>query len=843
MSSSAVGRIGSQDPRILHAPSDRKTPSAGAQAVALAASAGLHLDPWQQTILHHALAVRDDGLWCSSEVAVVLSRQNGKGDLKINIPLLTTDGWSTMGDVEAGQYVYGSSGTPIKVLAGSETYVDSECYEVEFTDGSTYVAGGDHLWRVRNKKASEPWRDMSTADLASRVGHKRTDNGRMEYNWRVRCDAVVDTPSAELPIDPYLLGYWLGDGTSTQGAITVGHEDRDWTVARLQEAGASVDRIRLHDHGAAWNVAFHLGQKGSSQGFLGQVRGLGIYNNKGIPEAYLTASIDQRKALLAGLMDSDGSIAVTNRSPQVEFTSSIPRLAEDFQRLARSLGIRVTRKDGKSSLYGVQKKDRARFLWTPTFNPFQMPRKAEKWSSPSSVRHELMSITSITRVPTVPTRCIQVDAEDGVYLVGHNFTPTHNSILEAIELWGLFINEEVIYHTAHNVKTSMEGFLRIEALILGCAELRSEVLRISHNNGAEGIELRNGARLMFGTRTKGAARGLTIDRVICDEAMYLTDMHMAALAPTMMAVPNSQIWYFGSAGTQESIVVGRARARALRGAPGRLCYAEWSIDPHTDFCPRDCDEHDDPYTLESWAKANPTLGDRISVEAITSASQAMSREMFMQEHLGVGDWPVEGDGWRIIPEPAWKSRHRPESILVDPFVLAVDTTPDRGFSSICAAGLNEDGFVHVEITGGEEYDHRPGTQWVVPAVVDMWKRQKPAAVVIDKASQAGAFIDALVAAGVKVLSPNAREFAQACGEFYSGVIPRKGEHATLVHLDQPPLNQALAGADTRELTDLWAWSKKNSNVDISPLVAATLAMWGHKKTGGKRRSRAKSAWG
>lgn len=403
------------------------------------------------------------------------------------------------------------------------------------------------------------------------------------------------------------------------------------------------------------------------------------------------------------------------------------------------------------------------------------------------------------------------------------------SILEAIELWGLFIGEEVIYHTAHNVKTSMEGFLRIEALILGCAELRAEVLRVSHNNGAEGIELRNGARLMFGTRTKGAARGLTIDRVICDEAMYLSDTHMAALGPTMMATPNPQVWYFGSAGTQESIVVGRARARALRGAPGRLCYAEWSIDPHTDFCPRDCDEHDDPYAMESWAKANPTLGDRISVEAITSASQSMSREMFMQEHLGVGDWPVEGDGWRTIPEPAWKARHRPESILLDPMVLAVDTTPDRGFSSVCAAGLNEDGMVHVEVTGGEEYDHRPGTQWVVPAVVDMWRRQKPSAVVIDKASQAGVFIDELEAAGVKVLTPNAREYAQGCGEFYSAVIPRKGEHPTLVHMDQPPLNQAVAGADTRELTDMWAWSKKNSNVDISPLVAATLAMWGHKK--------------
>lgn len=406
------------------------------------------------------------------------------------------------------------------------------------------------------------------------------------------------------------------------------------------------------------------------------------------------------------------------------------------------------------------------------------------------------------------------------------------SILEALELWGLFINEETIMHTAHNHKTSLEHFRRMESLIRTAPELAAEVLRFSHNNNDQVIELRNGARLMFGTRTKGAARGLTIDRVVCDEAMYLTEEHITALGPTTMAVPNPQIWFTGSAGTKESTEFGRMRARAIDQTHPSLFYAEWSIDAHNDFCTFDCVDHDDPYTEESWAKANPTLGDRIAIDYIASKSIGMSREGFQQEHLGVGDWPVDGNEWKIISGDSWNACADRMSEIVEPMVLAIDTTPDRKYSCISVAGLNQYDQVHIEITNdGEEYDHKAGIQWVVPAILDMWKLIKPACVIIDKRGPASTFIDALTDGGVKVISPTATEYAQACGDFYSSVVPRKGERITLSHINQPPLNQAVAGADKRDLADTWAWSRRTSAVDISPLVAATLAMWGYRKHG------------
>jgi hypothetical protein len=103
----------------------------------------------------------------------------------------------------------------------------------------------------------------------------------------------------------------------------------------------------------------------------------------------------------------------------------------------------------------VRYRDRSRFLWAPAFNPFQLPRKAARFAPPLSHRHEVMSVTGVRPVETVSTRYIQVDAADGVYLVGHNFTPTHNSILEALELAAL-----VTAHPASAAASSAAALVR-----------------------------------------------------------------------------------------------------------------------------------------------------------------------------------------------------------------------------------------------------------------------------------------------------------------------------------------------------------------------------------------------
>ncbi|MEU3052269.1 terminase [Streptomyces griseus] len=408
------------------------------------------------------------------------------------------------------------------------------------------------------------------------------------------------------------------------------------------------------------------------------------------------------------------------------------------------------------------------------------------------------------------------------------------SILEARELAGLFLfGERLIIHSAHQFDTSKEAFARILMLIEQTPDLDNEVARVSRSHGEEGIELKSGQRLRFRTRTKGGGRGFTGDCLILDEAMYLDSAQVGALMPTLSARPNPQLWYTGSAGDKDSTQLGRVRSRALKHSDHRLFYAEWSIDACTDFCLYDCTDHDSPTAVESYAKANPGLGIRITVEHVQSEQRSMDTETFAQERLGVGDWPVDGDQWAVISEESWQAREDEASEIEESkdgiLVLAVDTSPNREFSTITACGLNGEELLHVEVTGYEQYDSLPGIQWVVPRLKELWASVKPAAVIIDKASQAGILISELEDAGIKVITPTTNEYAQACGEFYSGIVPRKGETANIVHLGQIPLTNAVAGADKRDLADKWAWSKRNSSSDISPLVSATLAVWGYRR--------------
>lgn len=416
------------------------------------------------------------------------------------------------------------------------------------------------------------------------------------------------------------------------------------------------------------------------------------------------------------------------------------------------------------------------------------------------------------------------------------------SILEIRELAGLYIfGERVLIHTAHNFDTAREAFGRISGLIQDTPSLSRYVKKISNSHGSEGIELKSGQRLLFKTRTASGGRGFTCDFLALDEAMFLGSSQIGALLPTLAARPNSQIYYTGSAGDQDigdCSQLGSLRERALKQDDPRLYFAEWSIDPCTDRCRADCDKHDPPWAVESYAKANPGLGIRITVEHIESERRSMKLRAFLTERLSVGNYPLSQEGWRVISKGAWLDRQDESSQVGDKFAIAVDTTPDSAYSCIAVCGNQEgdSGLQHVEITVSAEtndkgerlVDHRPGTQWVVPRVIDLWERLKPTCVVIDPVGQAGSFVDDLTAAGVRVVSPSGREYGQACGEFYSAVVPMDGETATLVHIGQATLETALAQADKRKLTDMWAWSKSNSVGDISPLVAATLARWGFK---------------
>jgi len=389
-----------------------------------------------------------------------------------------------------------------------------------------------------------------------------------------------------------------------------------------------------------------------------------------------------------------------------------------------------------------------------------------------------------------------------------------NSLLEVVELVKtVLLGEKLLIHTAHLADTSKEAFHRLDDLIDANDWLRKDVKHVWRANGMEVVEFRGGRRIRFRTRTRGGGRGYAgCTTAIFDEAMFLPEVSMGSIMPVISATPDPQIWYTGSAVDQETMEDGvafaRQRERAIEGDTGRLAYFEWSLDADS---PDELDVDDD-VDLEKVAATNPAFGVRITPGYIREEYANLDARTFAVERYGVGDWPATSAS-SLISLEAWNDLIDGQSAITGPVVFAFDVRPDRSGAVIAAAGKRADGLFHVETV-----DRRHGTKWVVPRILELTARHDQAGVFCDL-GPAGSLLPGLDELEVVVMS--AREMAQACGLFYDTV-----EQAGLRHLGTAEMLSALRGAQKRDLGDAWAWSRKNSAVDIGPLVAATIALWG-----------------
>lgn len=386
-----------------------------------------------------------------------------------------------------------------------------------------------------------------------------------------------------------------------------------------------------------------------------------------------------------------------------------------------------------------------------------------------------------------------------------------NAVLEMRELYGMVALGEKFLHTAHEVKTARKAFRRISGFFENARqwpELFALVESIRKTNGQEAIELTNGGSVEFVARSRGSGRGYTVDVLVCDEAQELTDEHLEALLPTISSAPlrNPQLLFTGTPpppGTAAEVFV-RTRRDALETRNPRLAWHEWSVDDEYDIDDR-----------EVWAATNPSLGIRLGMDVLEVEREQMSEDGFARERLG---------SWRlttaepVIPLEVWQACADTRSKPLDPVAFAVDVPPDRGTCTIAVAGRRSDGLAHVEVV-----DHRKGTAWAAERLAELAK-WNPVAVILDPAGPAGSLLADLEAAGLDVTKTSARDMGQACGMFYDLATDRR-----LRHLDQPVLNSALGAARKRNLGDAWAWHRRDLT-DISPLVACTLALFGHVTT-------------
>ena len=356
-------------------------------------------------------------------VVAVTAAQSGKA-LALDTPIATPSGWASMGDLRPGDVVFGAQGQPVSVVYASPIMVGRRCYEVVFDDGEVIVADADHKWTLERQDGSGRRRRVETltTDEMLRVGVSRAQsNGRNRFTFAVPLAGALDLPDRDLPVDPYVLGVWLGDGNSRAASLSVGDQDLDEMRRLLGACGLETGATRER---TCWRVAsWKPGERTRGRGIRAGLRSLGLIANKHIPPAYLRASTAQRLALLQGLMDTDGG---AESGSVASFCSAGPDLAGQVHELAASLGYRPRVRQHTRGHWRV---DVQCYRETTVF---RLPRKTAALRSRSDAgarpfRNARRSIVAIRETASVPVRCIGVDAGDHLYLAGRAMIPTHNT--------------------------------------------------------------------------------------------------------------------------------------------------------------------------------------------------------------------------------------------------------------------------------------------------------------------------------------------------------------------------------------------------------------------------------
>ena len=346
------------------------------------------------------------------------------------------------------------------------------------------------------------------------------------------------------------------------------------------------------------------------------------------------------------------------------------------------------------------------------------------------------------------------------------------------------------------------------------ASLFAGQYRVRKNNGNEAIIWRNGSMHTINSTTEKAGHGATLDLGFIDEAFAQVDSRVEqAMRPAMITRPQPQIVVSSTAGTPASVFlngkVDRGRERTLDDPQRASAYFEWSAPDDADLS--------NPAT---WAACMPALGHTVTLDAVAAEHDSMEAAEFARAY---GNRRAASDAYDpVIPVGVWASLADLDSRLADPVAFAVDVSPDRSMAAIAAAGRREDGRIHAEIV-----EHRQGTAWVVNRVEELAHRWGPCSVVVDGSSPAASLLPALEELDIPIDITGARDMANACGAFFDLATSDQ-----LRHVDQPALNQAAMAATKRPLGEAWAWSRKGSTVDICPLVAATLATFGHARHAG-----------
>ena len=604
--------------------------------------------PWQEQIVRDLFGiVKEDGKRQFLTAYIEIPKKNGK-QLALDTPIPTPDGWKTMGTLAVGDCVFDERGKPCYVVAKSLVDDTEQAYELVFRDGGRIVAGERHLWDVEYIHGKTRAKRWTTGEIYRRTRQYRETFSDNRSIIRIPVNEPLHLPEANLPVDPYLYGYWLGNGCATKPEITVRDCDVDDLISFIP--------YPLHNR-------YPQTCGGSEILVYKELKNILVphFREKVIWPEYLRSSEHQRWELLQGLMDSDG--CVSDVKGQSIYVSTIRQLAESVQELLWTLGIKNSLTTCPSTRYG---EPTGEILYQIRFTAFtdqpvsklhrKSIRRQERVKQTRSCFHYLKEIRMLDF--KVKMQCIQVDSPSHCYLAGRNMVKTHNSELAAaIALYLLYADNEPsaeVYGAACDRNQASIVFDVARQMVeMSPALLRRSKIRSA---GKRIINYRNAGFYQVLSAETGTKHGLNVSGLVFDEIHAQPNRKLYDVLTKGSGDAREQPLFFiiTTAGNDKNSICYELHTKALDLMAGRK--KDYTFYPVVYGLEGEADWTDEA----NWYKANPSLGHTIQIDRVREAyrnavENPAEENVFKQLRLNI--WTSASIRW--IPEQVYDKGNLP----------------------------------------------------------------------------------------------------------------------------------------------------------------------------------------
>jgi len=615
--------------------------------------AGKHfwLLPWQEQLIRDIFGiVKPDGYRQFRTAFIEIPKKNGK-ELRLDTPIPTPTGWSTMGDLQVGDVVLSDTGEPCNVIAKSEVDTKEDAFRIVFQDDSEIIAGANHQWKVDYINGKHKYDVIMTSEeICEKWNLPSCQNDNQRSPVRIKICGPIKTGTARLPLDPYTFGIWLGDGWSSEKRVCMYDNDAKYILRAIPYTPYN---------------AYKNGDGRSQVVWYKELEAVLVdsWRDKIIPPEYLRASEEQRWELLAGLIDSDGHISMTKG--QAIINGVLKPLMESIRELLWSLGIKNNMTESESMCHGRPTGETLYTIRFVAFNdmpvskiPRYLNRRIPRKGCTRNGYHYIKSIENIGS--GIPMQCIQVDSESHCYLAGRSMVPTHNSELAAaVALYLLYADNEPsaeVYGAAADRQQASIVFDVAKRMVEMSPALMKRTKIIDSTKRL--VNFSNSGYYQVLSAEVGGKHGFSISGLVFDEIHVQKDrkLYDVLTKGTSDARQNPLHFIITTAGTDRNSVAYELHRKALDVLEGRLC------DPVFYPVVYSLGDDEDWEDERNWMKANPSVGYTIDIErmrdAYREAKQSPADEMTFR-WLRLNQWMKQEVRW--MPMDKWDACNFPVS--------------------------------------------------------------------------------------------------------------------------------------------------------------------------------------